>query len=103
MTSPSKPKVTLSCKRRVDPQTGLVGIALNFSYEYNPLIQQAISMYDVDVLVTNPDGSNGVRIGSYMYDPAFVSEVGIGIFILKLSVCIRNISSSVCYARCRVF
>ena len=74
VTSPSKPEITYSCERLVDPQTGLVGIGLNFSYEYNPLIQEAISMYTVDALRT-ATGSNGIVIGSFTYDPALVNKV----------------------------
>lgn len=103
VTSPLKPEVTYSCKRQVDPQTGLIGIALNFSYEYNRLIQQAISMYTVDALHTAPINN----IGSYVYDPAFVSKVGIVDMRLPLyisrDVYLDFVPLSVCYTSCRVF
>ena len=35
--------MTVSYERTVDPATGLLSAHLNWSYEYNPLVEQAIS------------------------------------------------------------
>ena len=53
VTSPAPPPVTYMCARTVDTVTGLVGISLMFSYEYNPLIQEAIDQYFVVVQNSN--------------------------------------------------
>ena len=42
-TEPAMPTVNFSCDRTVDSITGLLTIHLNWTYEYNPLIEEAIS------------------------------------------------------------
>ena len=75
LSSPAVPEVNYSCERRVDTITGLVGISLNFSYEYNSQIQEGILTYTVSVFETTALGSRSNRIGAFTYNPGFVSEV----------------------------
>ena len=46
-TEPVAPTVSLSCNRRVDIITGFIEIHINWTYEYNPLIEEAISEYNI--------------------------------------------------------
>lgn len=45
VTSPAQPEVNITCRRTLNKSTGLITAHLEWSYEYNPLIQDAISMY----------------------------------------------------------
>ena len=46
-TEPLAPVVNLSCNRRVDIVTGLIEIHMNWNYEYIPLIEDAIAVYNI--------------------------------------------------------
>ena len=46
-TEPVTPTVSFSCNRRVDIITGLIEIHLNWTYEFIPLLEEAISVYNI--------------------------------------------------------
>ena len=74
--SPLAPVATSFCERRVDPITGLIDIFLNFTYEFNPLIEEAIINYTVMVSDTTADGRAGDNpSGRFIYNPALIEEV----------------------------
>ena len=76
LTSPEEPSATYSCERRLDPITGLIDIFINFTYEYNSLIEEAIINYTVIVSDTNAQGGTGVPPrGKFIYNPVLISEV----------------------------
>jgi hypothetical protein len=73
--SPLVPVATSFCERRVDPITGLIDIFLNFTYEFNPLIEEAIINYTVMVSDTTADGRAGDNpSGRFIYNPALIEE-----------------------------
>ena len=69
VTTPAQPVVTQTCNRILDPLTGLVAISLNYSYEYNPLIEETIVAYTVNAHELLEDGRNGAILGSFIYNP----------------------------------
>ena len=58
VTSPAKPEVNITCRRTLNESTGLITAHLEWSYEYNPLIQEAISMYTLTYRL-EPEGPLG--------------------------------------------
>ena len=46
-TEPAAPTVSFSCYRRVDIVTGRIEIHINWSYEYIPLIEEAVAVYNI--------------------------------------------------------
>ena len=46
-TEPAAPAVSFSCHRRIDIVTGLIEIHINWSYEYIPLIEEAVAVYNI--------------------------------------------------------
>ena len=84
LTSPERPSATYFCEKRVDPITGLIDIFINFTYEYNPLIEEAIINYTVIVSDTSAQGGTGVpQRGKFIYNPVLISEVNM-LFIANL-------------------
>lgn len=68
LTSPVKPDVTQTCDKTPDPMTGTVGITTRFSYEYNPLIEEAITGYKIDILHLLDSGKPSQPVISITYD-----------------------------------
>ena len=77
LTSPLAPTVTSSYVKIVDPLTGLVGTSTSFFYEYNPLIEEAIFSYVVDVLNVEVNDVPGLPVISLKYNSTLdlLSEV----------------------------
>ena len=69
VTTPTQPVVTQTCNRILDPLTGLVAISLNYSYGYNPLIEETIVAYTVNAHELLEDGRNGAILGEFIYNP----------------------------------
>ena len=68
LTSPVKPDVTQTCDKTSNPMTGTVGITTRYSYEYNPLIEEAIIGYNLDILHLLDNGGAGRSVISITYD-----------------------------------
>ena len=74
--SPLAPAATSFCEKRVNPITGLIDIFLNFTYEFDLLIEEAIINYTVMVSDTTADGKAGTPPrGIFIYNPALIEEV----------------------------
>ena len=69
LTSPQPPTVTQSCQKMADPLTGLAGLLMSFSYEYDPLIQEAIMNFTAETQNVKPSGVQGFSVISTTYNP----------------------------------
>ena len=69
LTSPVKPNVTQTCDKTPDPMTGTVGITTRFSYKYNPLIEEAITGYMLQIHHLLDSGEASEPVISITYDP----------------------------------
>jgi hypothetical protein len=73
--SPLAPAATSFCEKRVNPITGLIDIFLNFTYEFDLLIEEAIINYTVMVSDTTADGRAGDNpSGRFIYNPALIES-----------------------------
>ena len=72
LTSPRPPTVTQSCQKMTDPLTGLAGLSMSFSYEYDPLIQEAIMKFTAETQTVEPSGVPGLSVISTTYNPNLV-------------------------------
>ena len=68
LTSPLRPSVTQTCAKTLDPLTGIVGISTEYSYEYNPLIEEAISRYVAEVHHITAEDRIDLPVISFTYD-----------------------------------
>ena len=68
VTSPEQPTVAHMCMRTVDTLTGLVEISLNFSYEYNPLIEEAIVNYTATPQNVDDNNKPSRTLAEFIYD-----------------------------------
>lgn len=71
VTSPAPPEVNITCRRTLNKSTGLITAHLEWSYEYNPLIQDAISMYRLTYRLV-PGGPLGSILN---FNPSIPSQV----------------------------
>ena len=78
VTSPVEPNVTQTCSGSVDSDTGQIGISFNFSYEHDPLIEEAIVNYCVVI----SESGRGVS-AEFTYDMNLtLIEVSMGLHIM---------------------